>query len=236
MPKLETNSPLAVFCTLGLRGVLVELAPVLAAQGLPIVATYESTNAVKARLAKGETADIAILIDEAIAEMVATGAVIAETRADIARSGVAVAVKAGAVKPDISTPEAFVATLKSARAIAYTKNGASGIYFAALIQRLGVAEEINRKAIVQDGFTGELAARGEVEIAVQQMSELFPVAGIDIVGPLPSALQKMTVFTAGVFAASPRVDAAKAVVSALSSPQAVQLIRSKGLEPAGAFA
>ena len=236
MPTNTTNPPLALFCTLGLRGVLVELTPVLAAQGLPIAAIYESTNTVKTRLASGETADIAILIDETIAEMASTGVLIADTCADIARSGVAIAVKAGTAKPDISTPEAFIQTLKSARAIAYTKNGASGIYFASLIARLGIAEEINRKAVVRDGFTGELAASGEVEIAVQQTSELFPVAGIDIVGPLPAALQKMTVFTAGVFAASPRVEAAKAVVSFLSSPQAVQLICSKGLEPAGAFA
>ena len=103
--------------------------------------------------------------------------------------------RAGAPKPDISTPEAFKRTLLAAKSIAFSRIGASGIHFAEVIERLGIAAEIRRKATISDSYVGEIAARGEAELAVQQISELMPVAGIDIVGPLPGDLQKISVFS-----------------------------------------
>lgn len=227
--------PLRVLCTLGLKGVLTEIAPAIAAAGSPFDATYESTNAILRRLAAGEEADLAILIDTTIDDLIKAGTLRADSRCDLARSGVAIAVRAGAPKPDISTPEAFKRAMLAARSIAYTKSGASGIYFASVIERLGIADEINRKAKVQDGLTGEVAARGEADIAVQQMSELFPVAGIDIVGPLPDGLQKMTVFTAAIFTATRRALEAAALIERLAGPATEAVIKTKGLEPASLF-
>jgi molybdate transport system substrate-binding protein len=123
----------------------------------------------------------------------------------------------------------------AARAIGYSKSGASGLHFAQLIERLGIAAEVNRNAKVQDGVVGELAARGEVEIAVQQISELKLVDGIDIVGSLPDELQKLTVFSAGVFAASAQPAQAAALIAALASADVTAVMRRKGLEPIAAL-
>src|SRR5262249_5214665 len=149
----------------------------------------------------------------------------------VARPAVGLAVRAGAPKPDIGTAEAFTQAVLNARSIGYSKTGASGLHFARLIEKLGIAAEINRKAKVQDGVVGALAAAGDVEIAIQQISELKLVDGIDIVGPLPGALQKMTVFTAGVFATSPRRAAAQAFLDALGGADVAAVMRDKGLEP-----
>jgi molybdate transport system substrate-binding protein len=228
-------APLAILCTLGLRGLLRELAPSLAADGLAFDATYGPTNALRQKLADGAGADLAFMIDSSIDELIAAGTLAPGSRRIIARSGVAIAVKAGAAKPDISTPDAFKRALLSARSIAFTVTGASGIHFAEVIDRLGIADQIRRKAVIRDGVTGERAASGEVEIAVQQMSELFPVAGIDIVGPLPGDLQALTVFSASVFASSGRAREAEALIARLTTPEAERVIRAKGLEPASAF-
>jgi len=229
------SSAVSILCTLGMRGVMMELSHTLAARGLPFKAQFESTNAIKRRLAEGERADVAILLAATVDELIAAGTLAAGSRRDLARSGVAIAVRAGGDKPDISTVEAFKRAMLAAPSVAYTKSGASGIHFASVIERLGIAEAVNRNAKVQDGLVGELAARGEAAIAVQQTSELMPVAGIDIVGPLPAELQTMSVFSAGVFAGSRRAEAARALIAALASPQVEPVIRQKGLEPASAF-
>jgi molybdate transport system substrate-binding protein len=230
------NSPsLSILCTLGLRGVMTALEDELAARGLPFRAHYESTKAIMARLATGERADLALLLSGTVEELTAAGTLIPGSRRDLARSGVAIAVKAGAPKPDISTVEALKRTLLAAPSIAYTKSGASGIHFAAVIDQLGIADQIRPKAKVQDGLVGELAARGEAAMAVQQMSELLPVAGIEIIGPLPDAVQKMSVFSAGIFVGCERPEAARALISFLASREAEPVLRDKGLEPASAF-
>ena len=226
------SSRLAILCTLGMRGVLVELAESLEASGLPFVAHYESTNAILCRLDRGERADVAILLDATIEQLTRSGRLLAESRRELARSGVAIAVRAGAEKPDISTVDAFRRALLSAASIAYTRTGASGLHFAAVIERLGIADEVNRKARVEDGLVGELAARGEVAIAVQQMSELRPVGGIDIVGQLPTEVQKMSVFSGGIFADTAHADAGRQLIAYLGSVAAESAIRDNGLEPA----
>lgn len=144
---------------------------------------------------------------------------------------VGIAVKAGSTKPDIGSVAALTSALLEARSIAYSKIGASGVFFAELIQRLGIAEAVNAKAtVIPSGFTAELAARGEVELAVQQVSELMVVPGIDVVGPLPPGAESVTMFSAGVFTGAAHPAAARDLLVFLRSADA--LLKAAGLQPA----
>jgi molybdate transport system substrate-binding protein len=225
---------LRVLSTLGLRGVITEMTPVVMRRGLDFLAFYGATNVLLQRIAVGEAADVAILTDAAIETLTQRGTIAAGSRRDLARSAIGVAVKAGAARPDIRTVESFKQAMLAARSVAFSKSGASGVHFAELIQRLGIAHVVNAKARVFDGVVGELAARGEVEIAVQQVSELKLVNGLEIVGALPDALQKITVFSAGVMATTPRPAAAGLLIAALATPEAMGAMRRQGLEPFGA--
>ncbi len=230
-PKLAVR----LLSTLGMRGVLTEATPLLARKGLYFSATYGATKLLAGRIAQGESADAVILTDEAIEELTRRGTIAAGSRRDLARSAIGVAVAAGAAKPYIRTAETFRQALLLARSVAYSRSGASGLHFAELIKRLGIADEVNRKAKVLDGVVGELAARREVDLAVQQISELKLVPGIDIVGPLPDELQKITTFSAGVFAATARPAAAGLLIAALTTPEVAAVMRAQGMEPVAAL-
>jgi molybdate transport system substrate-binding protein len=172
------------------------------------------------------------LTQERLAELAAAGSVIVESCVDLARSYVGLAVKAGAVHPDIATEHALRETLLGARSIAYSRLGASGIFFAQLIARLGIATEINARAtIVPQGFTAERLVSGEADLAVQQISELRQVAGIDIVGPIPLHLQSPMIFSAGRLVASQQVDRSDQLLRFLASGEAAVALRDSGLEP-----
>jgi molybdate transport system substrate-binding protein len=222
---------LKILCSIGARPVLTDIAPAFEKQhGVTFAASYGPSNALIPRAEAGEAADVAIMTDEAIEGLMRKGIIAAGSRVDIARSGVGVAVRRGAPRPDISSAEAFKRTLLSARAIAHSKTGASGIYFAGLIQKLGLAEVLKDKLIVRDGIVGEIAASGEAEIAIQQVGELMQASGIDIVGPLPDELQTITVFSAGVFAKAENAGVAKALTAYLVSKDVVPVLRARGLE------
>ena len=221
-----------VLSTLALRGVLVEIADEFRDRtGLAFAATYKSTNMALSLITEGATADVAILTREAIDRLVRDGIIVDDSTADLAQSGVGVAVRAGAPKPDVGTVAALRSTLLEARSVAFTRLGASGIHFARVIERLGIADEVRRKAHIGDGYVGEVVARGEAEMAVQQISELMPVAGIDIVGPLPDEVQKISVFAAGIFRAVKNADGAEKLISHLAEPRLAPLLIRKGLEP-----
>jgi molybdate transport system substrate-binding protein len=197
-----------------------------------VAVDYDPTNAVLARIKAGETADVAIVTRAGVDDLIGLGILDAGAAVDLARSLVGLAVRAGAQRPDISTPEALKDALLAAPSIAYSRLGASGVLFAGLIAELGIAEAVNAKAtVIPSGLTGALIARGEVEMAVQQLSELKAVPGIDIVGPLPASLQTPTMFSAAVFAGSPRAGPARAFLAALSSAEAAAAFRAAGLEP-----
>lgn len=223
-----------ILCTLGLRGLLDEITPALARRGLDFAASYGATNILLPKIAAGEAADVAILTDTAIEGLVQRGMLAAGSRRDLARSAIGLAVKSGAAKPDIRTVESFKQAILAARSVAFSRSGASGVHFAEVIGRLGIADEVTRKARVFDGVVGELAAKGEVEIAIQQVSELKLVDGIDIVGLLPDELQKVTVFSAGVFATSARPAAAGLFIETLGTPEVAAVMRKQGLEPIAA--
>jgi molybdate transport system substrate-binding protein len=217
-----------VLCTIGMRAVLDEVSPAFERGGVTVVRVYDSSIALLKRIGDGESADAAIFTAGAIDDLIRQRKVI--ERIDLSRSFVGIAVAKGAPKPDIGTPETFRQALLSAESIAHSKTGASGLYFVNLVERLGIADAIRQKAKVQDGIVAKLVARGEAEIAVQQISELMQ-ADVDIVGPLPDALQSITIFSAGVFAASEQPAAAQAFVAHLASRAVAPVIRQKGMEP-----
>jgi molybdate transport system substrate-binding protein len=183
-----------------------------------------------------EKFDVAILTPEAIDNLAKQGRVIPGTRADLAKTGIGVVVKTGAPLPDISTVDAFKRTLLAAKSIAYIDpkaGGSSGIYIGALLQRLGIADQINAKAVlVHGGAVADHIADGEAEIGVHQISEILAVAGVTLVGSLPAEIQNFTVYSAGVGTSAKDGAAARALVEFLSGPHALPIIKAKGMQPA----
>ncbi len=184
------------------------------------------------RLERGEPADVVIMVGYALGDLVKQGKVIAETRVDLVKSPIGVAVKSGAPKPDISTSESVKLALLAAKTIAYS-DSASGVYVSTeMFARLGIADEMKDKARkIPATPVGEIVARGDAEIGFQQISELKPVSGIDIVGPLPDDLQKITVFSAGIATVAKEPDAGKALIKYLGSPAVSAALIKSGMEP-----
>ncbi|MDR3534362.1 MAG: substrate-binding domain-containing protein [Rhodopila sp.] len=224
-----------VLSTLAVMGAMRELAALYEAEsGNAIQADFSPTVALLERLRAGEAADVAILTAQGIDDLTREGVMRPGTRTDVALSFVGVAVKTGAPKPDIGSVDAFKAALLAARSVAYSKIGASGIFFAGLIRRLGIEAEVNAKAvIVPSGFTAERAASGEVELAVQQISELMVVPGIEVVGPLPPEIQTVATFSAGLPGKSVQPEKGAELLRFLASPAIAPALRRAGLEPAG---
>ncbi|MTV13325.1 MULTISPECIES: substrate-binding domain-containing protein [Bradyrhizobium] len=222
-----------VLSTLALKGAVARLAAAYqAASGVAIDADFAPTLALLERLRGGDGADLVILTREGLDEMIGEGCVARESAVDLARSYVGVAVKAGAAHPDIATEAALRAALLGARAVAYSRIGASGILFAQLIARLGIVEAINARAvIIPSGFTAEKLVSGDADLAIQQISELKQIEGIEVVGPIPLDLQTPTVFSAGRVAASQRAAAADHLLRYLSSAEVAPVLRQTGLEP-----
>ena len=190
-------------------------------------------NAIPIRLERGEAIDVVIMAAPALADLIKQGKVRADSRVDLVESKIGMAVKAGAPRPDISTIDALKRTLLAAKSIAYS-DSASGVYLSTeLFPKLGIADQIKGKTRkIEADPVGGVVAKGEVEIGFQQISELRPVKGIDIVGDLPLGAQRVTVFAAGIPATSKHLEAAKALVQWLASPAAYSAIKKSGLEPA----
>jgi len=189
-------------------------------------------NAVPVRLDRGEAIDVVIIAGPALDDLIKQGKVRAGSRIDLAQSKIGMAVKAGAPKPDISTVEALKQTLLAAKSIGYS-DSASGVYLITeLFPKLGIADQIKAKSRkIEADPVGGYVAKGEVEIGFQQMSELLPIEGIDIVGELPPGAQRVTVFAAAIPVTSKNPEAAKAFIQWLASPVAYPAIRKSGLEP-----
>ena len=222
-----------VLCSNSLHAVMEELVPAFErASGHKVSISYDTAILTLSRIKSGEIADLVILNAPAIDELTKQGRIAPGSRCTLARCGVGIAVRAGAPKPDISSVEAFKRALLDAKSIAHTEAGASGIHFAGVIERLGIAAQVKAKARTRPGgLIGELVAKGEAELAVQQIPELMAVAGIDLVGPLPPELQLTTTVTAAVFADARQPDAAQALLAFLSTPAAARVFKAHGLEP-----
>lgn len=183
------------------------------------------------RLKAAEAYDLVIMAGYFIDELIAAGVIVPGSRVDLAKSGVGVAVRAGAPRPDIGSVEAFKHTLLAAKSIAYSA-GPSGVYLAGLFQRMGIADDLKPKIKQFKGVPiGAVVARGDAEIGFQQVSELLPVPGIDFIGPLPDTIQQVTTFSAGLHAHAKEPDAAKAFVTFLTAPAADPVIEKAGMQP-----
>jgi molybdate transport system substrate-binding protein len=215
-----------------LKTVMADIAPRFeAATGHKLAITYGSTNPMKARIEKGEAFDLTILGDAAIDDLIKQGKLDAATRTVVARSGLGVTSRKGAPKPDVGTTDAFKRTMLDAKSIAYLDDGLTGTYLKVLFQRLGIAD--NMKAKHKSARGGEAVAAGEVELGVTQISEILYQKGAELAGPLPPEIQNYTNFSSAVSAGAKQPDAAKALLKYFLSPDAVRVMKTIGLEPAG---
>ncbi|HUF80937.1 MAG TPA: substrate-binding domain-containing protein [Burkholderiales bacterium] len=223
-----------LFVSNSMRGAMDELVPRFErASGHRLEISYDPAKVMMARIRRGESADLAMLGGSAIEELVKDGKVTAGSRRVLASCGVGIAVRAGAHKPDIGSVEAFRQALLAAGSVAWTQEGASGMYFSKLIESLGIAAEMQRKAVRQaGGLIGKLVAEGKAELAVQQIPELLAVPGIELLGPLPREIQQTTVSSAGIFTGAKEPKAAGEFLDFLQTPGSAGTLRACGHEPA----
>jgi molybdate transport system substrate-binding protein len=228
------NDPIGVLSSMATRALLAELGRAYEERsGRQIV--IESVGGVdaKRRVLAGEACDAVVLSSEAIDELLLAGRLVADSKLDLVRSGVAVAVRAGAPRPDIGSEEALRRALLEARTIGFS-TGPSGVKLAKLLEHWGIADAVRDRIVTPPpGMpVGTLVARGEIELGFQQQSELIHLEGIDLLGPLPAAIQIVTIFSAAIGASSARVDAARALLAFLGSPATAEAKRRQGMEPA----
>jgi molybdate transport system substrate-binding protein len=227
---------LVVFSTIGVRSAAEQLfAQFDQASGHKLAVTWGTAPMLVKRIEDGDTADVVVLSRAGIDALQKLGKLAAGSVVTLASSGVGIAVKAGAPKPDISTPDALKKTLLDAKSIAYSEpsaGGASGVYFAKLLERMGIAEQMKPKTKYPPpgGFSANLLMTGEAELAVQQKPELLHVAGAEVIGLLPGDLNVVTEFAAAIMTGSKNADAAKSLIKMLQSPEAAAIFRSKGLD------
>ena len=196
--------------------------------------TLDPTQAVRRRIENGEPFDVAVAIRGGLDALAAQGRIAPGAIVTIASTGLGVSVRAGAQKPDIGSVDAFKRTLLDAKSVVRSREGASGAAFQRVMERLGIAEAMRDKIMIAgSGRVAEFVARGEAELAVQQISELVPVEGADYVGPFPPELQHVSEFAAGIASASKARDLAAAFVALLAAPATAPLLERSGLEPAG---
>lgn len=234
---LGNAAEVKVLSASGMRTVMDDLGPKFErASGHKLVVDFASFEVALKRLQGGEAADLVILPQEGLDTLVKEGKAAAGNVSKLARVGISVAVRKGAPKPDISSPEAFKRTLLAAKSVTYpdpAAGNASGIYFAKVLDRLGIAKEVKAKTVfVTNAKEMEpLVAGGKAELVVHQLANLLTISGIDIVGPLPGNLQQTIAFNAVVMKAAKDAGAAKALVNFLRTPDAVKVIKAKGMEP-----
>ena len=218
------------------KQVVLALAPNYERQtGNKVVIDNGTTGQLKARINGGEAFDVVVITPAVVDEFIKSGKVAAGSEVKLAGVGIGVVVKEGAPKPDISTVEKFKAALLKAKTVAYidpASGGSSGIYIDKLLEKLGIADQIRPKAkLKKGGHVADLIVSGEAELGIHQISEIVPVKGAALVGPLPAEIQKTTIYAAGMSAATKDKDAAKELIEYLSGPDAAAVLKSKGMDP-----
>src|SRR5215475_6628879 len=220
------------------KQVLLAMVPEYEKQtGHKVTIENDTVGALVKRIEGGAAFDVVVVSPAAIDDLAKNGKVAADSRTNLAKVGVGVVVKEGAPRPDISSVDGFKRALIAAKSVAYidpASGGSSGIFVDRLLDKLGVAGDVKPKAkLIPGGAVAEHIVKGEAEIGIHQISEILPVKGITLVGPLPAEIQNYTVYAAGIGAQGKESDAAKALLKTLTSPAAAEVLKSKGMEPAG---
>ena len=228
---------LKVFSTIGVQAALEELAPKFEKEsGHKLNITWATAAILVKRVQAGESADLYVLTKQSLDALAKEAKVAPGSEATFASSGMAMVVKKGAPKPDISTPEAYKQTLLKAKTIAYSNpasGGASGVFFAKSLERMGIADEMKGKTQhpPPSGNAANLVVSGEAELAVQQEPEVMSVAGVDVIGPPPGDLNNITIYSAGIGPDTKDPNAAKALIKFLTTPEAAAVFKARGLKP-----
>ena len=219
-----------VLSTVGMQPATAELIPRFERDtGHTVVVTYGLAAVLKTQFLEGAPADVLILTGPIVEDLAKQGKVVAGSKVDVARSGVGIGVKAGAPKPDITTPEALKRAVLAARSVGFSKEGASGVAFARALERLGIAEQVRAKYKDTGTKAGEMLVAGDIELGAAQVPELMAVPGVEVVGPLPAELQTVTVFSLGLAGEAKSPDPARALIQFLAGPEAAKVYRAKGL-------
>jgi len=226
-----------VLSTGAYKPVVVALVPDFEKQtGHKVTVDNGTVGEVKKRIEEGEAFDVAVITPAVIDELIGKGKIVPGSQIKLAGVGVGVMVKEGAAKPDVSTVEAFKQALLAAKSVAYidpASGGSSGIYVGKLLERLGIADQIRPKTkLKQGGHVADLIISGEAELGVHQVSEIVPIKGVVLVGPLPKEIQNTTTYAGGLSATARDKDAAMALIKALTGPAAAAVLKSKGMDPA----
>ena len=222
-----------VIASAAVKDVVLDLIPAFErSSGHKVTTIWAGTEAITKRIGGGEVVDIVLIAAPNIDKLISEGRLVAGSRADVAKSGIGVAVRAGLPQPDISSGEAVKKAVLAAKSIAYS-SGPSGFYLAELFKKMGIADQIKDKVKQTPSGVqvGEVVARGEADLGFQQVSELLHLKGIDYLGPLPADIQHLTVFSAGLHTAATAPEAAKALMKFLTGPEAGPIIKKSGMEP-----
>jgi molybdate transport system substrate-binding protein len=233
LPSMAQAGEIILLGSTAMKYACIELLPQFEKEtGHKVAAAWSSTPDIQKRVAAGEAADLVILGNSGTEELMKQGKLAPSSRANFAKASIGVAVRAGAPKPDIGSADAVKNAVLAARSVAFSA-GTSGTYLVSMFQKLGVSDQVKSKtATVKPGEpVGEVVARGEAEIGFHQVSELLPVKGIDIVGPLPPDLQQITIYSGGIHIGSKEADAAAALVKFLTAAPASSILKKHGLEP-----
>jgi molybdate transport system substrate-binding protein len=220
------------------KQVVVAMAPEFEkATGHKLIIDNDTVGALVKRIDGGEAFDVTFLAPGAVDDLIKKGKLADGSRLDLARVGIGVMVKEGAPKPDIGSVEAFRQALLAAKSVAYidpASGGSSGIYLVKLFDQLGIADQVKPKAKLKNGgYVADLIVSGEAELGIHQISEIVPVKGVTLIGPLPKEIQNFTTYAAGISASAKEGEGAKALVKFLAGPRTGELLKAKGMETAG---
>ena len=234
MAAAAENTPVRMLVSNGMKGTMEELQPQCErAIGRPLAVEFSSTASLKKKIRGGEAFDVTVITTEAIDTLIKEGKLTGASRTELGRSILGIGIRAGAAKPDIKTVEALKKTLRAARSITYPRDGASRGDLEKMFERLGIAAEIKPHIVLANGSgaAAESVASGQVEMVLTLFSEIVPVHGLEILGPLPGEYQSDVRFSAAASTATKTPDAAKALIAFLAGPQAASALKAKGLEP-----
>ena len=235
VPAMAHAAEVKVLTTGAMKAVVLELVPQFEKEtGHKAVVDNDTAGGVTRRVEDGEAVDIVVNTPGGLNALAEKGKVVRDSRANVARVGIGVVVKEGAPAPDISNVEAFKRALLAAKSVAYidpASGGSSGIYLSSLFDKLDIAAEIKPKAkLKQGGYVAELIANGEAELGLHQISEILPVKGVKLVGPLPAEIQNYTTYAAAVTTNAKQPDAAQSLIKLLTGPAADGVLKARGIE------